>query len=101
MKISLLRTLVAAFALCMAVPGQAAMAGDVGSGGEPGVQQEDAGVVFTSTPSATTYASWYNNEGTARLYFNLEGMASDMSVRVQLADASNSAGICISYGGFE
>ena len=37
MKISLLRTLVAAFALCMAVPGQAAMAGDVGSGGEPGV----------------------------------------------------------------
>lgn len=96
MKISLLRTLVAAFALCMAVPGQAAMAGDVGSGGEPGVQQEDAGVVFTSTPSATTYASWYNNEGTARLYFYLEGMASDMSVRVQLADASNSAGIRIS-----
>lgn len=96
MKISLLRTLVAAFALCMAVPGQAAMAGDVGSGGEPGVQQEDAGVVFTSTPSATTYASWYNNEGTARLYFYLEGMTSDMSVRVQLADASNSAGIRIS-----
>ena len=51
MKISLLKSLVAAFALCLAVPGQAAMTtGDAGSGGEPGVQQE---IVTDSLPSPT------------------------------------------------
>ena len=89
MKISLLRTLVAAFALCMAVPGQAAMAGDVGSGGEPGVQQEvDTGMRFYSVPNKTDYTGVYDyveegHVGWSYFYFGIEGYTSDMSVRLQ------------------
>lgn len=89
MKISLLRTLVAAFALCMAVPGQAAMTGDVGSGGEPGVQQEvDTGVRFYSVPNKTDYTGVYDyveegHVGWSYFYFGIEGYTSDMSVRLQ------------------
>ena len=95
MKISLLRTLVAAFALCMAVPGQAAMAGDVGSGGEPGVQQEvDTGVRFSSVPYATRYVGIYDYEDfghTGREWFNfsLENFSSDMFIRIQVNNGSN------------
>ena len=95
MKISLLRTLVAAFALCMAVPGQAAMAGDVGSGGEPGVQQEvDTGVRFSSVPYATRYVGIYDYEdfghtGREWLNFSLENFSSDMFIRIQVNNGSN------------
>ena len=95
MKISLLRTLVAAFALCMAVPGQAAMAGDVGSGGEPGVQQEvDTGVRFSSVPYAIRYVGIYDYEdfghtGREWLNFSLENFSSDMFIRIQVNNGSN------------
>lgn len=92
MKISLLRTLVAAFALWMAVPGQAAMAGDVGSGGEPGVQQEDAGVIFSDTPPQKVYQgihTWddYGHVGRNSIRFSMDNLPSPVYVRVQLEDA--------------
>ena len=92
MKISLLRTLVAAFALCMAVPGQAAMAGDVGSGGEPGVQQEDAGVIFSDTPPQKVYQgihTWddYGHVGRNSIRFSMDNLPSPVYVRVQFEDA--------------
>ena len=101
MKISLLRTLVAALALCMAVPGQAAMAGDVGSGGEPGVQQEtqDEGVWFSSTPDKLNYAAIYSsisdgsgaisfdNAGRSHIDFRIDGYTPDMFVRLQCLNA--------------
>lgn len=91
MKISLLRTLVAAFALCMAVPGQAAMAGDVGSGGEPGVQQEDAGVEFAYTPNTVEYASIsdyvdWGHVGREYINFGIRNYTSDLGIRVQFND---------------
>lgn len=94
MKISLLRTLVAAFALCMAVPGQAAMAGDVGSGGEPGVQQEvDYGVAdIFSTPNATVYAGIYDytewgHIGRESAHFVMTHCPSELYVRIQFNNA--------------
>lgn len=100
MKISLLKSLVAAFALCLAVPGQAAMAGDVGSGGEPGVQQEvDEGVWFSSTPDKLNYAAIYSsisdesgaisfdNAGRSHINFRIDGYTPDMFVRLQCLNA--------------
>ena len=94
MKISLLRTLVAALALCMAVPGQAAMAGDVGSGGEPGVQQEvDYGVAdIFSTPNATVYAGIYDytewgHIGRESAHFVMTHCPSELYVRIQFNNA--------------
>lgn len=95
MKISLLRTLVAAFALCMAVPGQAAMAGDVGSGGEPGVQQEVSEVEFTDSEDAMRYTRIYEweNEGICSFFHSVRGLTSDMYVRLQLDDVANPYGV--------
>ena len=101
MKISLLRTLVAAFALCMAVPGQAAMAGDVGSGGEPGVQQEvDTGVRFYATPNAVEYERIGNYEdwgrvGRANIFFGMDNYSTDLYVRIQLGNTDGKASVAL------
>lgn len=88
MKISLLRTLVAAFALCMAVPGQAAM-GNAGSGGEPGVQQEVSDEVeFISTPPSISYVSTRSSSTKDYINFEIKGYTSDMYVRFQFDDAT-------------
>lgn len=101
MKISLLRTLVAAFALCMAVPGQAAMAGDVGSGGEPGVQQEVSRMVeFYSTPNAieygriADYVDW-GRVGRENIFFGMDNYSTDLYVRIQLGNADGKASIAL------
>lgn len=92
MKISLLRTLVAAFALCMAVPGQAAMAGDVGSGGEPGVQQEvDTGVRFYATPNSIVYEpicdyTERGHVGVNYIHFGITNCPLEKYIRLQLND---------------
>lgn len=90
MKISLLRTLVAAFALCMAVPGQAAMTtGDAGSGGVPGVQQEVSDEVeFISTPPSISYVSTRSSSTKDYINFEIKGYTSDMYVRFQFDDAT-------------
>lgn len=101
MKISLLRTLVAAFALWMAVPGQAAMAGDVGSGGEPGVQQEVSRMVeFYSTPNAIEYGRIANyvdwgTVGRENIFFGMNNYSTDLYVRIQLGNADGKASIAL------
>ena len=101
MKISLLRTLVAAFALCMAVPGQAAMAGDVGSGGEPGVQQEVSRMVeFYSTPNAieygriADYVDW-GRVGRENIFFGMDNYSTDLYVRIQLENTDGKASVAL------
>ena len=92
MKISLLKSLVAAFALCMAVPGQAAMAGDVGSGGEPGVQQEvDTGVRFYATPNSIVYEpicdyTERGHVGVNYIHFGITNCPLEKYIRLQLND---------------
>lgn len=101
MKISLLRTLVAAFALCLAVPGQAAMAGDVGSGGEPGVQQEVSRMVeFYSTPNAieygriADYVDW-GRVGRENIFFGMDNYSTDLYVRIQLENTDGKASVAL------
>lgn len=107
MKITLLRTLVAAFALCMAVPGQvqAAMTGDAGSGGEPRVQQEDAGVEFTYTPNAVEYASIsdyvdWGHVGRASFTFNMENFDSNLYVRMQMNNVLGTTSVLLDESSF-
>lgn len=101
MKISLLRTLVAAFALWMAVPGQAAMAGDVGSGGEPGVQQEVSRMVeFYSTPNAIEYGRIANyvdwgRVGRENIFFGMNNYSTDLYVRIQLGNTDGKASVAL------
>ena len=103
MKISLLRTLVAAFALCLAVPGQAAMTtGDAGSGGVPGVQQEvETGVRFSSVPNAmeyeriSNYVEW-GHVGRHRVNFTIDNWNPDYYVRIQFNNGTGTASVSLS-----
>ena len=95
MKISLLKSLVAAFALCLAVPGQAAM-GNAGSGGLPGVQQEveeEVADIF-STPNATVYTGIYDyvesgHIGRESAHFVMTHCPSELYVHIQINNAED------------
>ena len=95
MRLMLFKSLIAACALSLAVPGLAAT-GNAGSGGIPGVQQsvEENEVRIYAHPSATSYAEITNYDdgytGKSSADFGIENFdATNMYIRIQINSGEN------------